>query len=123
MWRCPAAAASVFIIEGLGQQSYGSLNWGDGLIIDPSIISQFGLSDPNPFFKELLTKPYRRQVVVGVHIYPPAISKVGCCLCACGGSCLLDPSAACVLICMSYSAPLQRAQLLIRHSSASLFLL
>ena len=52
----------MFLIEGLGQQSYGAMNWGDGLITDPATISQFGLSDPNPFFRELLTRPYRGQV-------------------------------------------------------------
>lgn len=72
----PLPAESVFLIEGLGQQMYGGLNWGDGLITDSSVIARSGLSDPNPFFQELLAKPYRRQVVVAVHVYPPAISKV-----------------------------------------------
>jgi hypothetical protein len=70
------AAASVLLIEGLGQQSYGSLNWGDGLITDHNTIARTGLSDPNPFFQELLRKPYRRQVIAAVHVYPPVISKV-----------------------------------------------
>ena len=66
----------MLLIEGLGQQSYGSLNWGDGLITDRNTIARTGVSDPNPFFQELLTKPYRRQVVAAVHVYPPVISKV-----------------------------------------------
>ena len=66
----------MLLIEGLGQQSYGSLNWGDGLITDRDTIARTGVSDPNPFFQELLTKPYRRQVVAAVHVYPPVISKV-----------------------------------------------
>ena len=40
------------------------------------MIQQKRISDPNPFFTQLLTKPYRRQVIVGVHIYPPSISSV-----------------------------------------------
>lgn len=72
-------AASVFMIEGLGQQSYGGLNWGDGLITQQSVIQQYGLSDPKPFFQQLLASSYRRQVIVAVHVYPPAISKVGIC--------------------------------------------
>jgi hypothetical protein len=78
------AADSVLLIEGLGQQAYGSLNWGDGLITDRDTIARSGLSDPNPFFQELLTKPYRRQVVAAVHVYPPAISKVGWAPCSSG---------------------------------------
>jgi hypothetical protein len=66
----------VLLIEGLGQQAHGGLNWGDGLITDRDTIARGGLSDPNPFFQELLTKPYRRQVIAAVHVYPPAISKV-----------------------------------------------
>ena len=66
----------MLLIEGLGQQSYGSLNWGDGLISDRNTIARTGVSDPNPFFRELLTKPYRRQVIAAVHVYPPVISKV-----------------------------------------------
>ena len=66
----------MLLIEGLGQQSYGSLNWGDGLITERNTIARTGVSDPNPFFQELLTKPYRRQVVAAVHVYPPVISKV-----------------------------------------------
>lgn len=46
-----ACAESVFLIEGLGQQTYGALNWGDGLITDRDTISRTGLSDPNPFFQ------------------------------------------------------------------------
>lgn len=64
------------MIEGLGQQNYGTLNWGDGLITDPAVIANKKLSDPNLFFQQLLKKPYRRQVIVGVHVYPPSISKV-----------------------------------------------
>lgn len=64
------------MIEGLGQQNYGSLNWGDGLITDAVVIANKKLSDPNLFFQQLLKKPYRRQVIVGVHVYPPSISKV-----------------------------------------------
>ncbi len=71
-----AGAASVLLIEGLGQQNYGNLNWGDGLITDAATIAQKKLSDPNPFFQQLLTKPYRKQVIVAVHVYPPSISKV-----------------------------------------------
>jgi hypothetical protein len=64
------------MIEGLGQQNYGSLNWGDGLITDAAVIANKKLSDPNLFFQQLLKKPYRRQIIVGVHVYPPSISKV-----------------------------------------------
>lgn len=39
------------VIEGLGQQSYGNTNWGDGLITDSKTLAdQPKLSDPRPFF-------------------------------------------------------------------------
>ena len=69
-------AASIFLIEGLGQQNYGNLNWGNGIIIDETVIQQKGLSDPNPFFQTLLSKPYRRQVIAAVHVYGPTVSGV-----------------------------------------------
>lgn len=36
--------------------------WGDGFVTDGSIISQYGLSDPRPFFDTLSTKPYLDRV-------------------------------------------------------------
>ena len=39
-------------------------DWGDGLITDPAILRAHPLaSDPNPFFRTLLTKPYLNQVL------------------------------------------------------------
>ena len=69
-------AASIFLIEGLGQQNYGNLNWGNGIITNEAVIQQKGLSDPNPFFQALLAKPYRRQVIAAVHVYGPTVSGV-----------------------------------------------
>ena len=48
--------------------------WGDGFVTNKSIIAANGLSDPNPFFQTLLTKPYLDNVVVSPHYYPPSIS-------------------------------------------------
>jgi hypothetical protein len=64
----------LFIIEGAGQGPLGK-NWGDGTCTDPAIIAARGLSDPNPFFTELLQKPYLSQVVIAPHVYPPSISQ------------------------------------------------
>jgi hypothetical protein len=63
----------LFLVEGCGQGALGK-NWGDGTATDPTIISARGLSDPNPFFNALLTKPYLDQVIIGPHVYPPSIS-------------------------------------------------
>ena len=64
----------LFIVEGAGQGPLGK-NWGDGTCTDPAIIAARGLSDPNPFFIELLQKPYLSQVIIGPHVYPPSISQ------------------------------------------------
>ena len=64
---------TLFFVEGGGQLPY-SMCWGDGFVTDPSIIAAGNLSDPNPFFQTLLTKPYLNNVVVSPHYYPPSIS-------------------------------------------------
>ncbi|MDP1880662.1 MAG: cellulase family glycosylhydrolase [Parachlamydiaceae bacterium] len=63
----------LFFVEGTGQGGIDA-NWGDGFATDPALISQYGLSDPNPFFKELVKKPYANQVVISPHIYPPSVT-------------------------------------------------
>ena len=67
------AADVLFLVEGGGQGALGK-NWGDGTATDPTVISSRGLSDPNPFFTDLLQKPYLSQVIIGPHVYPPSIS-------------------------------------------------
>lgn len=63
----------LFFIEGTGQGGINA-NWGDGFATDPQAISQYGLSNPNPFFQALMTKPYVNQVVLSPHIYPPSVT-------------------------------------------------
>lgn len=52
------SADSLYAIEGLGQTDLGT-NWGDGLATNPAYIGNSGASDPSPFFRALLTKPYK----------------------------------------------------------------
>jgi hypothetical protein len=40
------------------------LNWGNGFITDQNIITSRGLSDPNEFFQDLLSKDYADKVGV-----------------------------------------------------------
>ncbi|CAL8461992.1 g1523 [Coccomyxa elongata] len=70
----PISPTTLFLIEGSGQSWQGAMNWGDGFITDPNLISQRGMSDPNPFFTALLSKPYLNNVVIAPHYYPPSIS-------------------------------------------------
>ena len=65
---------TLFLIEGSGQSWQGAMNWGDGFITDQNLISQRGMSNPNPFFISLLSKPYLNNVVIAPHYYPPSIS-------------------------------------------------
>ena len=67
---------NLFFIEGSGQGG-ASANWGDGFVTNSSVISQKGLSDPNPFFKGLANKPYLNQVVLSPHVYPPSVTNAG----------------------------------------------
>lgn len=64
---------TIFFIEGCGQLGY-AMCWGDGFIVDPGLISSFGLTDPRPFFDTALTKPWINNLVISPHYYPPSIS-------------------------------------------------
>jgi hypothetical protein len=64
----------LFFVEGTGQGNF-VMNWGDGLVTDPATIARTGISDPNPFFRALMGRPYLNNVVVAPHVYPPSISK------------------------------------------------
>lgn len=51
--------------QGTGQKVGGLVaNHGDGLATDATVLKSFGgaLSDPNPFFRQLLRRPYLNQV-------------------------------------------------------------
>ncbi|KAK9865370.1 hypothetical protein WJX84_008628 [Apatococcus fuscideae] len=63
----------MLVFEGLGQGGYVS-NWGDGLVTDPTVIAQTGISDPNGFFQTLLTKPYLDRMVAAPHLYGPSVT-------------------------------------------------
>lgn len=64
---------AIYFIEGTGQLNINS-NWGDGFSTDPAVINNRGGSDPTRFFKTLLTKQYRGNVVLSPHIYPPSVT-------------------------------------------------
>ncbi len=49
--------------------------WGDGFVTDPVLIQRDNMSDPRPFFDDLLTRPYLNNVVISPHYYGPSISK------------------------------------------------
>jgi hypothetical protein len=51
----------LFHIQGCGQTSFG-ITWGNGFVTDYGLIQNFRLDDPNPFFRALLTKPYKNRV-------------------------------------------------------------
>ena len=57
--RC--IAEFLFAVEGAAQGGIGA-NWGDGFATDPALIRATGISDPNPFFKQLMRKSYRRDI-------------------------------------------------------------
>lgn len=67
---------NLFFIEGSGQGGINA-NWGDGFATNSSIISQNGLSNPNPFFQSLNDKTYLNQVVLSPHVYPPSVTNAG----------------------------------------------
>lgn len=64
----------LYVLEGCGQANL-SKNWGDGMAVDPDLVKNRQLTDPNPFFRTLMTKPYLSQVVAGPHVYSPSVSS------------------------------------------------
>lgn len=69
-----AVPGLMFGIEGTGQVNGLLLNMGDGFATDPTLIKERNLSDPNRFFTEVLTKPYRDRVVLMPHVYGPSVT-------------------------------------------------
>ena len=61
------------MIEGTGQLGLG-INWGNGFATDSKLISTTGISDPNGFFTQLLTRQYLDAVIIAPHIYPPSVT-------------------------------------------------
>jgi hypothetical protein len=61
VWLPAVPLQLLFHIQGCGQVNFG-ITWGNGFVTDSTLISRHALSDPNPFFKTLLTKPYRNRV-------------------------------------------------------------
>jgi hypothetical protein len=48
---------------------------GDGFATDADLVRRFNVEDPNPFFSELMGKPYRKQVVLSPHFYGQSITN------------------------------------------------
>lgn len=55
------------------------LNWGNGFITNQDIINSRGLSDPNAFFQDLLTKPYSNNVSCFASIHTLMMYCGDCC--------------------------------------------
>eukprot|EP00775_Hariotina_reticulata_P003248 gene3248-3524_t len=66
--------APIFFINGGGQGNYSGLNWGNGFVTDKKVIDEIFLSDANPFFQALMSKPYLDRVVISPHLYGPSVS-------------------------------------------------
>lgn len=48
---------------------------GDGFVTDGDLIRNLRLDDPRPFFKELLTKMYRKRTVLSPHFYGMTVTN------------------------------------------------
>lgn len=60
-----SVAQTLFAIEGTGQAGLGA-NFGDGY--NTGSAASGAAANPNPFFQELLTKPYRGDAICTLSI-------------------------------------------------------
>jgi hypothetical protein len=51
------------------------LSRGDGFVTDADLIRNMRLDDPRPFFKELLTKTYRKRTILSPHFYGMTVTN------------------------------------------------
>jgi len=69
--------AALYMVEGCSQGLLGA-NWGDGFNTDALSVAALNRaapgSDPNPFFRQLLGAPYRKNLIVSPHVYCPSIT-------------------------------------------------
>jgi len=59
---------------GLRKLNGFNLTTGDGFVTDPALIKEGGLSDPRPFFNEVVVRPYASRTLLAPHLYPPGLS-------------------------------------------------
>eukprot|EP00775_Hariotina_reticulata_P008523 gene8523-8705_t len=70
---------ALFLLQGSAMANKSNafgLSSGDGFVTDDDLVHQYGLSDPGPFFDQLLTRTYRGRVMLAPHMYGPDNSKV-----------------------------------------------
>lgn len=76
MWDVHGAE-TLFMIEGMAQGTLGSC-WGDGFATNPTLLAMEGVSSPLGFFNKLINPrrpmPYRNNVIISPHVYPPSIT-------------------------------------------------
>ncbi|EIE23035.1 glycoside hydrolase [Coccomyxa subellipsoidea C-169] len=64
----PICPDCLFLGEGTGAAMVGA-NYGDGYVIDQSVVRNSGASDATPFFNRLVKKAYASQFMAAPHIY------------------------------------------------------
>ncbi|KAK9918033.1 hypothetical protein WJX75_000696 [Coccomyxa subellipsoidea] len=65
-----------FVLEGTGQAgSFPGMAWGSGFVTDTATLQQYNISDPIPFFENLMGLPelYTR-IVFSPHVYGPNVT-------------------------------------------------
>jgi aryl-phospho-beta-D-glucosidase BglC (GH1 family) len=67
---------AVYFVEGGGQVAFNGVNWGNGFVTNKTQIQLYGISDANPFFRALMTKPYLSRVVIAPHVYGPSVTML-----------------------------------------------
>ncbi len=60
--------------DGRRPRSGFNLTTGDGFVTSTALIKAGNLSDPRPFFNELLLRPYVSRTILAPHLYPPSLS-------------------------------------------------
>ncbi|KAK9795953.1 hypothetical protein WJX73_004029 [Symbiochloris irregularis] len=71
----PICPSCIFLVEGTGQDKICGNNWGNGFATNQTLVKTVDVSDPTPFFRKVLQRPWLAQLVIAPHFYCPGVSQ------------------------------------------------
>ena len=76
--RCSYNEQKQALVAALPRWSDGVGSAGDGFVTNHTLISSYGISDPNPYFSSMLVQPYVNNVIIRYVMYFGAVLVTVC---------------------------------------------